>query len=211
MAVSLSAKVRNERGSRAARRLREHGLVPAILYGHGQESVSLSVPGEQIQHIVHQGTKLVDLTGDVADTALIRDVQWDTFGGYVLHLDFYRVSAGELVETTLTVVLRGEAPGVKAGGLVEQVQHELEIECPVSSLPDRLELNIKSLELGGAIHAREVPLPEGAQLLSDPDSVIVHCVMPLREEEVEAPAAPAEAGEPEVIGRKPAEDEEGEE
>jgi large subunit ribosomal protein L25 len=134
-------------------------------------------------------------------------VQWDTFGGIVLHLDFYRVSAGELVETTLTVALRGEAPGVKAGGVVEQVQHELEIECPVSSLPDRLELSIRNLELGAAIHARDVPMPEGARLLSDPDAVIVHCVMPMRDEE-EAPAAPAEAGEPEVIGRKAGEEEE---
>jgi large subunit ribosomal protein L25 len=206
-AVTLNAKARPERGTRAARRLRQSGRVPAVLYGHEQENVTLSVPGETIRHIVHQGAKLVDLQGDVSESALIRQVQWDTLGIEVLHIDLYRVSAGERVEMSVAVVLRGEAPGAKTGGVVEHVLHEVEIECPVTSLPDRLEININHLALGDSIFAREIPLPEGARLLTDEDLLVVHCVE-VKGVDLEEVAGAPEAGEPEVIGRKAEADEE---
>jgi len=187
------------------RRLRGVGGIPAVLYGHGQENVSLTIEAEQVQHVVQQGSKLVDLRGDINESALVRDVQWNAFGTEVLHLDLVRVSAGERVEITIPIVLRGDAVGTRNGGLVEHVLHEVRIECPVASLPDRIELPVQSLDLGHALHARELPLPDGARLLIDGEQVVVHCVQPVGDEEL-ATAAPSE---PEVIGRKAAEGEEG--
>ncbi len=206
MAETLNAKIRSQRGTRAARRMREQGMIPAVLYGHGQENVHLALAVDELRHIIQQGTKLVELKGDVAESALIREVQWDTFGTEVIHIDFTRVSAGERVETRLPVHLRGEAAGQRAGGIIEHVLHELEIECPVNSLPDRLEVNISGLNVGESLTAGEVPLPEGAKLLVDPSLLVVHCVLPVEEGEAE-PTAP-EAGEPEIIGRKAEEGEE---
>jgi large subunit ribosomal protein L25 len=210
MTEILTAKIRQERGSNAIRHLRRAGYVPAVLYGHGQENVVLSLRSEQISPVIHHGTKLVDLQGDVRESALIREVQWDTFGNEVLHVDFTRVSAGESVETKLSIALKGEAPGARSGGIVEHVLHEIEIECPVSSLPDRIDVNINALELGQSILAGDVPMPAGARLLTDPEQVVVHCIEAgeLGDEEV----TEAESDEPEVVGGRKSddEDEEGE-
>jgi large subunit ribosomal protein L25 len=91
MAEVLSVKVRESRGTSRARRQRAAGQIPAILYGHGQESVSLSVPTEQVLGVVRHGGHIVQLEGDVSDTALVRAVQWDPFGVDVLHIDLARV------------------------------------------------------------------------------------------------------------------------
>jgi large subunit ribosomal protein L25 len=177
------------------------------LYGHEQANLHLTVAGDQVAHVLRRGGRLVDLTGDASDTALIRQVQWDPFGVDVLHLDLLRVSAEQSVEVTLPVVLRGTAAGVKEGGVVEHIRHEAHIRCPVLALPDKLELNISSLQLDKHLTFADIPLPAGAEMLSDPEEQVVHSVLPLAVEE-EA-AAPAEPGEPEVIGRK--KEEEGEE
>jgi large subunit ribosomal protein L25 len=207
-AVLLHAKLRDERGSRAMTRLRSGGQIPAVLYGHGLDNVHLSLPADEVQHIMAQGAKVVDLQGDVNESALIRDVQWDPFATDVLHMDLFRVSVGEMVETTLPIVLRGDAPGVKAGGIIEHVLHEVDIECPVSSLPDRLEVSINHLELGESILASALNLPEGAKLQVDDDQVVVQCVEPTGGELDEEEAGAGEAAEPEVIGRKAEDDEE---
>jgi large subunit ribosomal protein L25 len=200
MSETLTAKVRQERGSNAIRRLRREGFVPAVLYGHGQETVALSLRSEQVQPAIHHGTKLVDLQGDVRESALVREVQWDTFGNDILHVDLFRVSAGESVETKVALVLKGEAPGARSGGIVEHVLHELDLVCPVTSLPDRIEVNINGLELAQSISAGELPLPAGSRLVTDPDQVVVQCTesAPEAEEELEAAAT----DEPEVIARK---------
>jgi large subunit ribosomal protein L25 len=209
MSEILTAKIRQERGTNAIRRLRREGFVPAVLYGHGQGTVVLSLRTEQVQPAIQLGSKLVELQGDVQESALVREVQWDTFGTEVLHIDLTRVSAGERVETKVTVVLKGEAPGGRAGGIVEHVLHEIEIECPVASLPDRIDVNINGLELAQSIAAADVQLPAGARLLTDPDQVVVHCIEVAPEEE--ELVAPGETAEPEVVGRKPEDEEEAKE
>jgi large subunit ribosomal protein L25 len=201
VAEVLKVAIREQLGTSNSRRLRSAGSIPAVLYGHGEASVSLSIPADQVSAAIRHGSHLVDLQGAVTESALIREVQWDPMGAHVLHMDLTRVSAGESVSITLAIDLRGDAPGTKNGGVVEHVLHEVEIECPVTSIPDRLELRINNLELDGAIFAKDLGLPEGAKLLTDPDAMIVHCVTPMvAPEEM---GAPAEVGEPEIIGKKP--------
>jgi len=207
MAEALNVVVRDQLGSRNTRRLRKAGKIPAVLYGHGEQNVNLALPASEVSAAIRHGAKLLDIRGAVSESVLIREVQWDAFGIAVLHLDLTRVSADESVHVTLPVELRGEAPGTKEGGIVEHVIHELTIECPVRSLPERLEVSVKELHLGQSITAGQVPLPAGAKLLQSAELVIVHCVAPAGElEEVALPGA--EAAEPEIIGRKRAEEEE---
>jgi large subunit ribosomal protein L25 len=180
-------------------------MTPAVLYGHGEQTVSLSIPTDEISALLRHGGRVVELQGAASGNALVRDVQWDAFGARVLHLDLARVSRGETVETMIPVELRGDAPGTHEGGLLQHFLHELRIKCPVAALPERLRVNVNHLELGGQITVAELELPEGVQVLADPTAVVVQCSAVAAEVEVEAVV---EAAEPEVIGRRESAEEE---
>jgi large subunit ribosomal protein L25 len=203
----LQVKKRDSRGKRNARRQRAAGSVPAILYGHGEESISLTVKASEVATALRHGSQVVDLQGDLSEQALIKEIQWDTFAQEVLHIDFNRVSAGERVTVTVAVELRGVAPGANAGGVVEQLVHELEIECPAMSIPEKLEVNINKLQLDESRTVADIKIPEGTTVLVPADTVVVQCFEP--QPEIEEEAAGLESAEPEVIGR-PAEEEESE-
>lgn len=200
MTDTLNAAVREQLGTNHTRRLRDAGQIPAILYGHGEKNVNLAIAATEVNSAIRHGTKVVDIRGAVSDSALIRDVQWDAFGTTVLHLDLARVSADERVEVTVQIELRGESPGVREGGVVEHVTHEIEIECAVKSLPDKIMVSINELHLNESINASSLELPVGATLLTDADAVIVHVVEPVEQVDEEVPGA--EGAEPEVIGER---------
>jgi large subunit ribosomal protein L25 len=149
---------------------------------------------------------VVDLKGAVNETARIRELQWDTWGAHVLHVDLVRASKDEVVEEKLPVALRGEAPGVKEGGVLKHVLHEVRIRCRVSAIPERIECNINHLVLNGAMKVADLTRPEGVEILTDADQIVVQVVPPAEVPEEAAPAA--ESVEPEVIGRKAEEAEE---
>jgi len=200
MAEVLQVQLRETRGKRNARRERRAGRLPAILYGHGQRSISLSVSAEEIDAALRHGARLVKLAGAVEEQAFVRELQWDTWGKHVLHVDLTRVSEHEKVRVVVAVELRGEAPGMKQGGVVKQLIHELEIECEATAIPERIYLNINQLGLGEKITVAQMELPASVVPFADPESVVVECHEPVVVEE-EAPAEAAEV-EPEVIGRK---------
>jgi len=211
MRAVLNASVRTDIGSNGVKKVRKAGRVPAVLYGHGQENVNLSVCAEELHAVLRQGARLVDLQGDVSDTALVRDLQWNTYGTDVLHVDLARVSAEERVHVNVPLETRGTAAGSHEGGIVELVMHEIEIECPAGSIPDKIAVRVHDLHVGHSLKAGEIPLPEGVRLLVDPDIIVVHCVGRALEEEEALPEAAGEAAEPELIGRKAKEEEEEEE
>ena len=202
MAEVLHVEVRKQFGKRRIRRLRQSGQIPAVLYGHGKQSVSLSVPTQELSSAIRHGTRLVELQGGTTETALIREVQWDPFGVEVLHTDLVRVSADESIETPLSVELRGEAPGTSQGGVVELLAHEVVVECPVTAIPEKLDLNVNSLELGQSLTAADLVLPEGAKLVTEPDKVLAQCIVPFTKEDEDEVEAVSDVSEPEVIGRK---------
>lgn len=205
MAEVLKVQEREASGKRTARRLRRAGSVPAVLYGHGKPNKHLTVVADEIAAVVRHGGRVVDLAGAVKEKAFIRELQWDTYGTDVLHVDFTRVSAHERVEVNVSVELRGQAAGAKEGGVVEHLVHEVDIDCEAVAIPEKLELNINDLQIGEQLTAADLPLPDGAKLISDPETVVAQCVESREEQEEEEPAA--DSAEPEVIGRKP-EDEE---
>ena len=203
MADILNVQRREQIGTARNRRLRASGNIPAVLYGHGEQNLVLTVPANDLLAVVRQGRKLVKLAGAVSENALIRAVQWDVWGKDVLHIDLLRVSEKDKIKTKVTVELKGTAVGISEGGVVEHVMHEVEIECPAMSIPDKLVLTITDLHLDKAMFAKEIPLPAGAKLVTDGETLIVHCVPPHIEAEPEpAVAEAAAAAEPEVIGQK---------
>ncbi len=211
MTETLHVKRREGIGSRAARRLRRQGQVPAILYGHKEENIPLSVPVGEIQAAVRHGARHVTLQGDVQEEALIREIQWDTWGLEILHVDFQRVYAGERVQVEVAIHLRGEAPGEREGGHVEQVLHEVEIECSATEVPEELIMRIHDLHVGQTLTVADLSVPPGVKVLADPDTPVVHCEAITEEEEEELEAPAPGPSEPEVIGRKKKEEEEAQE
>jgi large subunit ribosomal protein L25 len=216
-AFVLSVQSRNTSGTNAAKQLRKKGLVPAVIYGHGEATASLSVPGDVLFKAIRQGVRIFDVTLDGnMQKALLRDIQWDALGHDVLHADFYRVSADEKITLEVNVEIRGTAPGVTTGGgvLVQQI-HSLSVECLITNIPDSIRVMVNELQLDQAIHVRELKVPEGVTVKNDPEAIIVQVSKKI--EEVIAPTAvpgapTAESAEPEVIGRaKEAEGEEEEE
>jgi large subunit ribosomal protein L25 len=211
MADLIKVETRKDFGKRKNERHRRSGRTPAILYGHGEEPLSLSVAADQLQASLRHGAKVVDLDGAASGKALLQDVQWDTFYQHVLHVDFLRVLAGEKVTVEVPIELKGEAPGVAEGGIIEHVLHSIEIECPLDVIPEKLHVSIKNLKIGDHLTAKDIiDLPAGATILSDEEEMVVHCVAPMTEEEAEA--GEEGAAEPEVISKgKADEEEEGEE
>jgi len=208
--VPLTTEKRESRGSAEARRLRKRGQIPAVLYGHKEETVSLAISQEEFDSILRHHTRVVDLQMDgQREKALIREVQWDHLGHDVLHVDFARVAEDERIQIEVRIELRGVAPGATGGGVLDQPLHSLKIECPAISVPESIRVNIGELQVGQSIHVRELNLPPGVTVLNDPDAIVVHVTAP--EAEAETPVGPtAETAEPEVIGRQKAEGEEGE-
>lgn len=209
MAETLNVKEREKGGKREARRLRRDGGIPAVLYGHGEANKNLAVVADEMASVVRHGGRVVDLAGAVQEKAFIRALQWDTYGTHVLHVDFTRVSADERIEVMVSVELKGQAIGIKDGGAVEHLVHEVEIECLALAIPEKLELNVSELKIDDQLTAADLKLPPGVVLITDPETVLAHCVE-VREEEEEGAAA-AGVAEPEVIGRKAEDGEEGEE
>jgi len=198
MADVLNVSQRDALGTSNTRRLRNTGQIPAILYGHGKECINLTIPAKEVESAIRHGVKVIDIVGAASDSVLINEIQWDPLGSEILHVDLMRVSADETVLVTIVVELRGEAPGVKQGGVVDHQVHEIEIECPAGKIPDRLTVNINKLELGEAITAGSVEIPPSAKLITLDDQILVQCVEPAEDTTDEDRA---ESQEPEIIGR----------
>lgn len=195
---TLQVTLRTTTGSAESRRLRRSGMVPAILYGHGEPAVGLAVSRDAVAAAIRHASRVVQLQGAVKTGALIRDLQWDTFGVEPLHVDFLRVSATDRIRVKVPVELKGECPGQRAGGIVNLVLHEIELECAADHVPERVHANVGHLEVGHTLKVRELEIPGGARAVLDGDETAVTCAIPGRKggEEVAAPV------EPEIIGRK---------
>ena len=209
-AVVLKMKPRKDHGKMHARRLRKQGLVPGVIYGHKEATVAVACSRDELASAVRHGVRVLDVQAEgKTEKALIKELQWDHLGLEILHVDFARVAADERVEVNVRVELRGTAIGIAAGGVIDQPIHLLEVECLAIAVPDSIRVSVADLQLGQAIHVKELVLPEGVKVLTDPDAVVVQVIAKLVEEEA-APApeaAAAEPAEPEVIRReRPAEE-----
>ena len=207
--VLLETSTREGHGSRKAERLRKQGKVPAVVYGHKEATESVSVSKDALLHAILHKARVVDLKSAAGtQKALITELQWDHLGKELLHADFKRVDINERITVTVPIELKGIAPGVTGGGALEQPLHTLQVECLAIAVPESVRVNIGELQIGIAIHVRELHLPEGVKALNDPEAVVVQVKAPQVEAEVAVgvPTA-AELAEPEVIGRKATDEE----
>jgi large subunit ribosomal protein L25 len=211
-AVTLSLKPRDGRGKHEARRLRKKGIVPGVLYGHGEETVAVSLSGDELSNAIRHGVRVVDLDQEgKVEKALIRDLQWDALGHDILHVDFARVAADERITVDVRLELKGTAPGVTAGGNLDQPLHNLEVECLAIAIPESIRVNISEMQIDSVIKVRDLVLPEGVTTKVDPEAVVVIVHPPIVEEAAAPAATEGEQAEPEVIGRKAAAEEGAEE
>jgi large subunit ribosomal protein L25 len=200
----LVASTRAKLGSAECRRLRQRQQVPGNVYGHGEAPAPIAVAEDVLTPIVFSGHKVVDLElGGGSQKAILREVQWGTFGTRLLHFDLQRVSADERITTEVAVETHGTAAGVLAGGILEIPLHTIRIECPALEIPERIVVNVNHVEIGGSVYVRDLRLPANITVLNDEDEVVLHVVRPSAAPEEEAGlAGPAE---PELV-KKPTED-----
>ena len=197
----LAAEKRTELGTRAARRLRKQRRIPGNLFGHRQDAVAFSVSEDAVQHVIDSGQRVVDveLEGNT-EKAIFREVQWDTYGTHVQHIDLLRVDPDERVTVEVGFEFRGVAPGVTAGGVMEHPLRSLTIDCPVFQIPSQISVRIANLEIGQSIHVSDLEMPDNTNIHNSPDSVVVHIKQAIEFEEPEAEEIVAV--EPELIGKK---------
>lgn len=200
----LAVERRSELGTSNSRRLRQSGLVPGNLYGLGQESITLSTSEQQLVDRITSGSQVLDLTLDGTDeTVMIREVQWDTFLKHILHVDFQRLDKDARVEVTLAITTRGALNE----GVLEQPVHGVDISCPVHSVPGNVEVRVGSLKIDDQVTIADLEFPEGIEILTDPETVILRVNEPQELEDIVQEDVLAGA-EPEVIGRSADDDEE---
>jgi large subunit ribosomal protein L25 len=214
-AIKLKSEPRPGQGSRDAVRLRKAGRIPSVVYGHKQAPISITVSRDELLTALRHHARTLELeVGGKSDTVLIQQVQHDHLGSSVLHIDFRRVSKDERIKTTVDIELRGTATGATSGGVLDQPLHRIHIECPALAIPESIRVKIEGLQIGQAIHVKELELPPDVKALEDPDLVVVQVKQQvIVVEPTAAAAAPIEgaAAEPEVITKKkekPAEEEE---
>ncbi len=194
------------------KQLRRQGLVPGILYGYGIEPMPLQFEAKELERVVRQAgssTLVQVIVEGKPYTAVVRDVQRDAIKRYIKHVDFQALSMTEKVRLPISLTLVGEAPAESQGATILQQLNEIEVECLPSALVHTIEVDISKLtEPGQVIAAKDLEVPEGIELLADPDEVIVIAAAEEEEEEVAGEEAVVESAEPEVITEKKAEEEE---
>ncbi len=211
--VILKAKRREQLGKSAARALRRSAFVPAVLYGRNTDNVPLALEQRAFEKILRAraGANVV-LTLQIEDgkkpceqTVIVKSVQVHPVSDAIEHVDLHAISLTERITVRVAIHAKGESEGVKEGGVLDVVHHEVEIECLPTDIPERIYVDVAALKIGDAVHARELTMPSGVTCLMPADEVVIAVHAP-REEEV---AAPAEAPtEPEVVGKEKKEEEE---
>lgn len=211
MAVSgkLSVKRRSQHGSRECRRLRSQGLVPGNIYGHKQEAIPLTMSAAELVTLVRGGARVLDLDIDgKVEKVLFREVQWDYLGKEVVHVDLLRVDPNEKLTVEVRVELKGTAPGTLGGGVLDHTLRTLTVECLAIQIPESIPVKIVTLEIGHALHVRDLEVPPNTKIMNNPDAVVVRVAQPGAELEETAGIGEEGPAQPEVIGRKVAEGEE---
>ena len=207
--ASLSATLRSESGKGAARALRRAGSVPAVIYGHKREPMSLAVPTRELERLLERvsaETTVVELSidGKVSRT-LIREIQKHPFKKQLVHVDFQELVAGEQITVNVPLVVVGTSIGVRSfAGVLDQTMRELEVTVDPSAIPNHIDVDVSELNIGDSIHVRDLTVPDGVTVISDGDATVVVVAAPkVNATDAAADAASAAAAaEPEVLRAK---------
>lgn len=208
--IELQAKPRTKLGTKGAEDTRRAEAIPAIVYGHGMTPLSIAVPDKIFNKSIrteHGLNVLFQLQVEGVqlkeNTCRVKDFQTNPVTDKINHIDFMVISLTEKIEVQVPIKMKGAdfAPGVKAGGVLDLVHHEIEIECLPAQVPDHIVIDVKNMNIGDAIHLKDIQLPEGATATFDADEVLVALHAPKVEAELVAVEGDA-AKEPEVLTAK---------
>lgn len=209
--ASFSATTRTATGKGVARKLRAAGKVPAVIYGHAREPQALELDAHQFQLLLEKvpytSTVIeLEIQGAAMARTLIREIQRHPFKKQIIHVDFQELVAGEKVTVKVPVHLVGTPEGVRVGGgVLDHINHEVEITVDPSSIPTHFDVDVSNLTIGHSIHAGDIVLAEGIELLTDADVTICVCHAPKVEAE-SAAGEEAAAAEPELIRKAKADE-----
>lgn len=205
--ITLQSEAREKLGSRATRRYRDAGKLPAVVYGHKEANVNVAIQAKPFNEALATGAHLFELSaGGKAEPVLVKGVEYDHLGTQIIHVDFARVDLNERVTVTVGIELKGEAPGEKEGGVTQQVLNEIEVECLVTEIPSAIVYNVGNLKLDESVHVSDLKLPEGVTTSADPELIVAVCHAV--KEEAPAEVVAADGTEPEVIKKEKTADEE---
>ncbi len=200
--IALEAQKRDQQGTRSSRRLRRDDRLPAVVYGHGQENMNVTLPLKKTLDNLQRGVHLFNLNLDGAtESVLVKDVQYNYLGDDILHVDLFRVNLDEEIHSQVQIHLVGDAKGVIAGGILTQMRDTIEVVCRVRDLPDEIRLSVANMEIGDVLHANDIKLPEGVKLSAhDADfTIAMLAAAKIRgDDEIE----PETGAQPEIIGEK---------
>jgi large subunit ribosomal protein L25 len=215
--ASLSAKVRTGLGTGDARKLRQGGEVPAVIYGHGRDPQSLTINTREVDKLLSQysaGSTVIELSvdGTVAKT-LIREIQRHPVKRNIIHIDFQQLVAGEKITVSIPLKFVGTADGVRnSGGILEEIMHVVHLRVDPAEIPSHIDVDVTPLTIGHSIHIRDLNLPAGVTVLDEAGATVCVCAAPkaaAEETTTEGAAEGGTAAEPELI-RKPKPEEEAE-
>jgi large subunit ribosomal protein L25 len=203
--ATLKAQERSEFGSRTSRRLRREGLVPGVVYGRGDDARAFAVSERDVRNVLVHGGALIDLDidGQKAVPVVIKDQQRDPVRGSLIHLDLHEVKLDEKINADVTIELLGtdDAPGVKEGGVLEHVTHEITISALPTDIPDSIAADVSGMVIGDTLQLSALVAPEGVEFALgedvDPDEVTIATLNPPRVEEEPEPELEEEA---ELVG-----------
>lgn len=204
--AQIKANKRKDAGKGAARTHRREGRIPAILYGHGEDSVSLTVDRNELDRLVHSisiENTIVDLDVDGGGyKVLIREIQRHPVRHDFLHVDFFHVAMDEKIHLEIPVVVVGTAEGVKnKGGILDHQLREIEVYCLPGNIPEKIEVDVSALDIGDSIHVSDLDLPD-VEVETDLDRTVVSVLAPTVAPEPEEEVVEEELAEPELVGRE---------
>jgi large subunit ribosomal protein L25 len=208
----LTVETRDERGSRASRRLRREGLVPGVIYGGEGDTIAFKVGARDLWRVLHEGPALleIEVSGSKALPVIVKDQQFHPVRGEVTHIDLLEVKLDEKIQSTVAIELEGveNAPGVREGGVLEHVTRELNIEALPTDIPESIVVDVSELEMLATMTLAEVSAPASVTLLDDPEETVIVTITP--PSKVEEPVVEEET---ELVGEdgEPIEPAEGEE
>lgn len=205
--ITLSVHPRTGTGRKAAKRLRRDGLVPAALYGGEQDPMPVQIAERDIEDLLrhHSLTSIISLEVQEGESSkvLVREVLRHPLTEKLVHLDLLRVSERSRVTIDVPIVLIGHAAGIEEGGVLDQVQHTVSIECAAMSIPEHITVDVSALEIGDNISVSDLVIPEGVRMLTDPDATVATVSIPQEiTEEEPAEGEEEERAEPELIGHE---------
>lgn len=194
--TSLKAETRARTGSGRLNQMRREGWLPSVIYGKGAETTNLKVNAKAFNDVLaHSSSENIivnlEIAGQGTRLAFLQAVQHEPLSGSVLHADFRAIDENTEITAHIPAHLNGEAPGVKAGGVIEQYVHAIEIICLPNDLPETIELDVSGLQLGDSLHLGEIKYPKGVRPTHAADVVVVHIGRAGSGADLEAAAATA--------------------